>query len=332
MAKLIRIKRKDGTRSKMLYSDLRMGGKRIRRALSTDKETAEGKLADLVKWRQAERRGDKPDRVPIDLFISRYTSGYLDGKRPATKYRHLAVLKRLAIRHLNEITPESVANLSVQWKSDGYAAGTVNREIKILLAILRKAEEWGYLAPRPWKVEWHKEIKGRPHFFEKNKAEWLLKKFPEPWLTAAVLAWKAGLRCGEISWLTWDDLDFEKRIVKIQPKDGWIPKDFERREIAMSPRLETHLRKRKRVGRFVLGPERIKEQALTDYFRRKIRDWGMKGTLHTFRHTFASHLIMKGVPLPTVAELMGHASINTTMIYTHLTKRHKHEAVAELDT
>ena len=42
--------------------------------------------------------------------------------------------------------------------------------------------------------------------------------------------------------------------------------------------------------------------------------WGV----HTLRHTFASHLTMKGTPLRTVQVLMGHASIQTTEIYAHL--------------
>ena len=39
---------------------------------------------------------------------------------------------------------------------------------------------------------------------------------------------------------------------------------------------------------------------------------------HTLRHTFASHLVMRGVPLTAVQMLMGHSSVNTTMRYAHL--------------
>jgi len=53
-------------------------------------------------------------------------------------------------------------------------------------------------------------------------------------------------------------------------------------------------------------------------------------TIHALRHTFASHLVMKGVDLATVKKLMGHSDIDTTMIYSHLTEKHVDEAVDKL--
>lgn len=53
---------------------------------------------------------------------------------------------------------------------------------------------------------------------------------------------------------------------------------------------------------------------------------------HVLRHTFASHLVMKGVPLKTVQELLGHADIHMTMRYAHLSPDVKREAVELLDT
>ena len=52
--------------------------------------------------------------------------------------------------------------------------------------------------------------------------------------------------------------------------------------------------------------------------------------LHTLRHTFASQLVMNGVDLPTVKKLMGHANIDTTMIYSHLADEHVEKAIEKL--
>jgi site-specific recombinase XerD len=53
-------------------------------------------------------------------------------------------------------------------------------------------------------------------------------------------------------------------------------------------------------------------------------------TLHDFRHTFASHLAMAGVPLPTLQKLLGHRDIQTVMIYAHLSPSHIHQSVEAL--
>ena len=96
---------------------------------------------------------------------------------------------------------------------------------------------------------------------------------------------------------------------------------------------------KRRDDKKIFGPFNINDKELPqwkpDTVSRKISttcssiglDWA---SCHTFRHTYASHLAMEGVPLNTIKELLGHSSIKTTEICAHLTKKHMADMAAKL--
>lgn len=56
-----------------------------------------------------------------------------------------------------------------------------------------------------------------------------------------------------------------------------------------------------------------------------------KASIHTLRHSFATHLVEAGYDIRTIQELLGHTSVKTTMMYTHVAEKNKLSVISPLD-
>lgn len=147
------------------------------------------------------------------------------------------------------------------------------------------------------------------------------------------LMYAAGLRISETTALTMSDIDLEDGFVRVTGKGGkerLIPVGMSAiRAIASyigagRPRLVTETRDdRLFLNRRGQG---LSRQGLWKIIRSYAADAGLTGfTPHALRHSFATHLLKGGADLRAVQEMLGHASISTTQIYTHVAKDHLKE-------
>jgi len=156
-----------------------------------------------------------------------------------------------------------------------------------------------------------------------------------------LLAGDAGLRSGEMVALEWGDIDFAKGQVCVQ-RSAWkgqvaSTKGGRLRYVPMTRRLATALREHRHLrGRRVLYQDDgspLTEGVVQGFIRRAARraDLSNNGP-HMLRHTFCSHLAMRGAPARAIQELAGHADLTTTQRYMHMSPAAIESAIRLLDS
>jgi integrase/recombinase XerD len=152
------------------------------------------------------------------------------------------------------------------------------------------------------------------------------------------LLYGSGLRISELTGLDVDDIDLEEGSVRVLGKGGKereVPLgSFGRDSIgAYLTRGRPALASTATRGAVFLNARggRLSRQSCARLLGRYVRRAGIERrvTLHTLRHSFATHLLEGGADVRVVQELLGHASVATTQIYTLVTARHLREVYEE---
>lgn len=349
------------------YLDFRTSGRRVRKKIGKSKQLALLALKDAEVKAALNEYGFSKVEISIAKFISQFLDYSKANHSESTYNRYRAVLdnfKRFLvskpkINNVSHITPKIIdlykINRKNEWvnpngvrvKTDkeiksytkkGAKAKTINFEIGVLGTALNLAKKWGYIKENP--VQQIKKLKvndsRKPRFLTQEECEKLLKHSTEFLYPIFFTFLNTGMRLAELVNLEWTDIDIKRRKIKIQRKDFWHPKTGER-EIPINKKMLALLKKlqQKKKSAFVFTGKdgnkikvKLREQLIKTAKNAEIENLTK---IHALRHTFASHLVMKGVDLPTIQKLMGHSDIQTTMIYSHLAPDHLSDAVDKLD-
>jgi len=352
------------------YMDLRIKGRRVRKCVGPSKQLAELALKDAeVKIARGEFGFATIER-PIDAFLDQFIEYSQAHHRLTTTKRYRAVIDHFraflktkpGIVHLSQLSVELIDQYKIYRKESwvnpngqpingsdnvsehtrkGARSHTINFEVGTLRTIFYVAVKWGLLKENPTKGIKKLKVNDakKPRFLSTDECKRLLNAAP-PHLYPIILTFlTTGMRKAELENLEWQDIDFHRRKILIRAKEFWQPKTGER-EIPINSKLLSLLKDLKRSNDktthsgFVFCEKdgsklktKLREQLIRLGKQAGIEDFTK---VHTLRHTFASHLVMKGVDLPTVQNLLGHTDIQTTMIYSHLSPDHLVDAVNKL--
>jgi len=149
------------------------------------------------------------------------------------------------------------------------------------------------------------------------------------------LLYSAGLRIGELLRLRLSDIDFQRKQVHIRNAKGRKDRYVFLADTFM-PLLSNYLATYSPEHLFVEGfkGEPYSASSVRSFLKQSCKLAGItkRVTPHTLRHSFATHLLENGVDIRYIQELLGHSKPETTMIYTHVSKRQLMKIQSPLDT
>lgn len=333
-------------RGKSWYADYTIGSRRKMRSFGPHKKMAELFAKDLELKSLRGELGLLDDNISLEKFIEKYLEySRLNKSRHTyeTDSTRFKVLRRFfeerGVDRLTDITPrlmEDFKSITLQTSKPN----TFNRYLEMVKAMLNRAVEWKHLRENPLKG--YKRLKNpgqqEARYLSKVEIEKILD-VAEPFMQKVIkILLYTGMRRSELVYLSWEDVDFENKRIRIQskPECGFHTKSYRPRSVPMNPELKKLFMDLPQQGKFVFddgkGRPLYHPDTYTCWFARIVKKAGVNGvSLHCLRHTFASYLVMGGVDLRTVQELLGHSTLTVTEQYSHLSPDHRSRAVGVLN-
>ncbi len=239
---------------------------------------------------------------------------------------------------IEEVTRDNIRMFVSYLSRREFEKNTIARKISALKSFFSFLKNRKYIPKNPAAmVSSPKRAKVLPSFLTEEEMRKLFSSLPEPkdFKTArnnAILElfYATGLRVSELSNLKMRDIDMQNQLVRVLGKGGKeriVPFGIPAKEA-----LERYFRFRRE---YLLEKKNLIEEYVFLNIRdgKHITDRGMKYivtnmlkslssmkklSVHSLRHTFATHLLNKGADLRAIQELLGHSSLSTTQRYTHL--------------
>lgn len=268
-------------------------------------------------------------------FAPRFLNGYAKANRhkPSGIAAKETILRVHLIPLLGKNQLDCITTLDIQLlkgKLRDKAVKTMNNVLSTLNTMLKVAVEWDVIEQMPCTIRLLKVPHKEADFYDFGDYDSLIRGArrvnPQAHLVV-LMGGDAGLRCGEMMALEWADVSFSKRHLRIL-RSEWrnyvtIPKGGRPRTVPLTARLTKALQayRHLRSPRVLCSEldEGLTQKMVQGLVLRASRqaDLECKG-VHALRHTFCSHLAMRGAPARAIQELAGHKDLSTTQRYMHL--------------
>lgn len=315
--------------SKYYWITYYSGGRQLRESSGTS-SFREAKTIEQAKRAAAAKQKQSQSKHSFDRMMLLYLEDIKDlPKYPRAVYAFQQLLPHFTGMDVDDVTSEDI---SAYIDDRGVAHGTLIKELHTFSAAVRhvnKKYRWDIRNPTLGEVP--KQPQGRMRWLTQAQATKLLKHASKskqaPYLADLItLVLNTGLRRQEALGLEWDRVDLRRGLVYLGPKDQ---KSARHSSVPLNKAAKDAIKRQKGIhDRFVFT---FRGQPIHDAkksFQKACNDSGIEDfTFHDLRHTACAWLVQKGNDMRTVAEVMRHKSIQTTMRYAHLSPKAAKRAV-----
>jgi tyrosine recombinase XerC len=283
----------------------------------------------------------------MSIFVDRFL-GYLDSERGASPQTlrayaaDLAAFADFAAPGADDFDPAAVTTVRLRHylahlRAQGAARATLARKAASLRSLFRYLLREGIVAHNPASdLRLPRRERRLPVFLDEAEVTRLLET-PDPADLAgrrdrAILEilYSTGMRIGELAAANLEDLDLFGEVIKARgkgKKERLVPLGtpaLQALQDYLAVRQAVALRGRRTAPRALLvnrDGTRLSDRGIRRIFDKHARAAGLRAnvTPHTLRHSFATHMLDRGADLRSVQELLGHASLASTQVYTHVT-------------
>ena len=271
----------------------------------------------------------KNDFLQYLEYEKRYSSHTIVSYNTDLTQFHKFLKFEFDIEDISEVTHHIIRNWISVLLESGLTSRTVNRKITTLKSYFKYLLQEDVLSENPTrKIISPKSSKKLPIFIEKSKMDQLLNEieFPNSFdgerdKLIIDLFYMTGMRLSELISVSFLDIDFINSTVKVlgkRNKERIIPLS-----ISLLNQLENFLKKHKLKSYFFVNLEgkkltSKKVYTIVNYYLGKVSSVEKKSP-HILRHTFATHMLNNGADINAIKEILGHANLSATQVYTHNT-------------
>ncbi len=239
----------------------------------------------------------------------------------ATRKRYLAICRRIAQafpdRDLRTLKKSEIESFLAKMERAGASASTINQAISSATFLWRNVFE----LPFPIKVRPIAD-KRLPTVISRNQVMRLIAAAnTSKTRLALALAYSAGLRVSEIATLQLADINRERGVIHIRASKGRKDRVVPLSELVadmLDQYLANHPTKRWIFSNSTGGHAHVRSLQNAIAAARERAGLPANVTMHTLRHSFATHLVERGENLVVVKDLMGHSSLSTVQQYVHI--------------